>query len=294
MPRRVEAIEAAGDAELGWQADHRLSWAGVAVARLRPGAGLLSPSVDVFDSEFLDGPRRERVRVRLQRFVTGRIEAGLAPLFAAEAKAASDPALRGVLHRLIEAGGVLPGATEASVPAGLRAALKELGVKAGRFALFMPALLKPLPSSVRAALLALRAGVALPALPAPGKVSIVTPILPAGFAGLLGWVEAGPAFIRLDIAERVAAELSWAARLRAAAVPDSLASRLAVSREMLPAVLRGLGMRLLPAAALLPNEYGPPAPAMMQVRRPPRPTQDAVAAPARPDSPFAALASMRR
>ena len=38
MPRRVEAIEAAADAELGWEADHRLTWAGVAVARLRPPA----------------------------------------------------------------------------------------------------------------------------------------------------------------------------------------------------------------------------------------------------------------
>ena len=298
MPRRVEAIEAAADTELGWEADHRLSWAGVAVARLRPGPGLLRPSVEVFDSEFLDGPRRERVRLRLQRFVTDRIEVGLAPLFAAEAKAAGNAALRGALHRLVEAGGVLPGATETSVPAGLRATLKELGVKAGRFALFMPALLKPRPAAVRAALLALRAGVALPALPAPGKVSIPAqdgvPGWPPGLLGQLGWVEAGPAFIRLDIAERLAAELAWAARLRPAAVPDQVAARLAVPREMVPAVLRGLGMRLLPAAALRADEYGPPAPAMMQARRASRPPGESMPAPPRPDSPFAALALMRR
>ena len=294
MPGRVEAIEAAGDAELSWEADHRLSWAGVAVARLRPGASLLRPVVDVFDSEFLDGPRRERVRLRLLRFVRARIEDALGPLFAAEAKAAGQPSLRGVLHRLIEAGGVLPGATDASVPAGLRPALKQLGVKAGRFALFLPALLKPQPAAVRAALQAVRAGTVTPALPAPGRVSVIAPGWPAGFAGVLGWVEAGPAFIRLDIAERLAAELAWAARLRPAAVPDSVASRLAVSREMVPAVLRGLGMRLRPAAALRPDEYGPPAPVMMQAPRAARPVPQAVAAPPRPDSPFAALATMRR
>ncbi|MDT7952239.1 MAG: helicase-related protein [Acetobacteraceae bacterium] len=293
MPRRVDAIEAATDAELGWEPDHKLSWGGVAVGRLRPGVGMLRPAVEVFDSEFLDGPRRERVRLRLQRFVTARIETALAPIFAAEAKAKADPALRGVLHRLIEAGGVLPGATEASVPVALRPRLKVLGVKAGRFALFMPALLKPHAAAIRAALLALRAGIDLPTLPGPSKVSLTEPAWPVSFAALLGWVEAGPAYIRLDIAERVAAELAWMARLRPAAVPDWVASRLAISREMVPAVLRGLGMRLSPAAALRPDEYGPPAPAMMQARRAARQAAAPVRAPLRPDSPFAALAAMR-
>ena len=117
MPRRVEAIEAAEDAALAWGDDHRLRWDGVAVARLRPGPSLLRPTIDVHDSEHLDGPRRERVRVRLQHFVTACLERALGPLLAAEARAAGDPALRGVMHRLIEAGGVLPGATETTIPA---------------------------------------------------------------------------------------------------------------------------------------------------------------------------------
>lgn len=292
MPRRVEAIEAAGDADLAWEIDHKLSWAGVPVARLRPGAGLLRPTIDVFDSEFLDGSRRERVRVRLQRFVTARIEHALAPLFTAETQAAAAPTLRGMLHRLIEAGGVLPGVVAAEPD--VRAALKGMGVKTGQFALFLPALLKPASAAVRAALLALRAGMPTPELPGPGKVSIAAPGWPAAFAGMLGWVEAGPTFIRLDIAERVAAELAWSARHRPAAVPDAVASRLAVSREMVPAVLRGLGMRLIPADALQAGMYGPPAPAMMQFRRATKPAAQAPAAPARPDSPFAALAMMRR
>ncbi len=292
MPRRVEAIEAAGDSDLAWGTDHKLSWAGVPVARLRPGAGLLRPTIDVFDSEFLDGPRRERVRIRLQLFVTARIEQALAPLFIAETQAASTPALRGMLHRLIEAGGVLPGVVAAEPD--VRAALKGLGIKTGQFALFLPALLKPAAATVRAALLALRAGIPTPELPGPGKVSIAAPGWPAAFAGMLGWVEAGPTFIRLDIAERVAAELAWAARHRPAAVPDVVASRLAVSREMVPAVLRGLGMRLIPASVLEAGMYGPPAPAMMQVRRAAKPAVEVPPTRLRPDSPFAALATMRR
>jgi ATP-dependent RNA helicase SUPV3L1/SUV3 len=232
--------------------------------------------------------------VRLQRFIMQGIKREFAPLLAAEAAAADAPALRGLVHRVAEAGGVLAGATEASVSAALRGPLKRLGIRAGRFALFLPALLKPQPASLRAALLALMAGVPTPELPRPGLVSLSpAPDWPPGFAAALGWVVAGPALIRLDIAERIAAELAWSVRQRPAAVPDRLASRLSVSREALPAVLRGLGVRLLPAAALPPESYGPPAPPMMQARRPQRPSAPH-AAPPRPDGPFAALVSLRR
>ncbi len=147
----------------------------------------------MFDSEYLDGPRRERVRVRLLRFVTEAIERELAPLFAAEVAAADHPALRGPVHRVVEAGGVLPGATEGAVPAALRGPLKQLGLRAGRFALFLPALLKPQP----AARAGRAAGRCVPACPRrrcrrPGSVSIAPPTdWPPGFAAALGWVAAG-------------------------------------------------------------------------------------------------------
>ncbi len=68
MPRRVEALHAEPDAAFTLAPDGRIAWGGGAVARLRPGASLLRPLVEVADSEYLDGPQRERVRVRLQAF----------------------------------------------------------------------------------------------------------------------------------------------------------------------------------------------------------------------------------
>ncbi len=82
----------------------------------------------------------------------------------------------------------------------------------------------------------------------------------------MGWVAAGPVLLRLDIAERVAAELAWSSRFRAVPVPPDLASRLSVKAELLPAVLRGLGFQLLPAAPLAADQFGPPAPPMMAPR----------------------------
>ena len=295
MPGRVAALDAAADTVLGWTAGHRLTWDGVAVGRLRPGASFLQPLVEVIDSEYLDGVARERVRVRLDRFVRARIAADLAPLFAAEAATQADPALRGPMHRVMEAGGVVAGATEDDIPASLRGGLKAVGVRAGRFALFLPLALKPRAVAMRAALWALRQAVPAPVLPAPGRVSCApAPDWPAGFAAAMGWVAAGPVLLRLDIAERVTAELAFATRRQAAAVPGDLASRLAVPAGLLPAVLHGLGVRLAPPWVLEAAQYGPPSPPMMLQARRPRPPPPQVLAAPKPDNPFAALASLRR
>jgi ATP-dependent RNA helicase SUPV3L1/SUV3 len=292
MPRRVGLLEQAGTFALAL--DHSIAWDGAAVARLRPGPGFTRPQVEVADSEFLDGSQRERIRLRLQRWVDAEIAHDLAPLFAAVERASTESALRGHLHRLLEHGGVVQGATEADIPAALRGRLRAIGVRAGRYALFMPELLKPRAAAMRAQLWALAQRLPTPALPNPRLVATAPRDgLPPGFLRAMGWVEAGPMLIRLDVAERVAAELNYATRQRAAPLPPGLAQKLGLSTAMLPPVLHALGLHLLPAPALAAEEYGPPRPPMIAQPRRRRSTQ-APAKPARPDHPFAALAAWRR
>jgi len=260
---------------------------------LRPGSSVIRPFVEVSHSEFLDGPQRERVRARLQRFLDQHIRDALTPLFAAAAMAEREGALRGPLHRLIEGLGVVPGATEEDIPPALRGRLKALEVRAGRFSLFMPALLKARARGVRAALWALDRGLAVPELPSPSVVSVPVQPWPAGFAADIGWVEAGPVLVRLDIAERVAAELGFAARGRPVPVPHDLAQRFAVKPDAVPSVLRALGFRVNPAIALPEDQYGPPAPATVSPIRRKKAETTIAPAPVR-EGPFAALAALRR
>ncbi len=278
--------------------------------------------VEVLDSEFLDGPQRERVRVRLQAFVEAAVAQGLAPLFAAERAAADDPELRGILHGLVEQAGLVPGAPRAPIPPPVRAKLKALGVRAGRYALFMPALLKPRPARLRAILLALRAGIPLPTLPPEGRISLtLSPprpspgappppdvaadgeaARPAGpppavephaveaapaFLARLGWVPCGPIMLRLDIAERMAGELGWLTRRRPTAMPADLPSRLSIKAELLPHVLPALDVRMLTPPDLADGAFGPPGPALLAARATrPRGQHRPVRQPApRPDAP---------
>ncbi len=301
MPRRVHALSTAPDTAFAITPDgRRLSWDSIAVARLRPGAGLLRPMVEVLDSEFLDGAQRERVRARLQTWLDGQIEAALSPLLAAQAKAQADPALRGPMHRLLEEGGLVGGPTARAIPPALRLRLKAIGVRAGRHALFMPALLKPRPTAMRAVLLAVRSGAMVPALPPPGTVSMPREEggMDAGFLAQLGWVAAGPVWLRLDIAERITAELAWMTRHHPAVLPADLASRLSVRADLLPAVLHGLEVRLRPSAPLTREQFGPPAPPTitaprLQERSERRRAQPVAMQPVLAEGPFAALASLR-
>jgi ATP-dependent RNA helicase SUPV3L1/SUV3 len=297
MPRRVSSLEKAQDIELMLTADHAITWKGNAVARLKPGAILTKPVVEVIDSEFLDGPARERVRVRLAFFMDTIITRDLAPLFRAVDLASTDAALRGPLHRLLEAGGVVPGPTETTVPPALRPKLKGVGVRAGRFALFIPDILKPKAALMRARLWAVQRRVPLPTLPAPGLVSVArTGDEADGVLGSLGWLPAGPVFLRLDIAEKIAAELAYATRMRPTVLPPQLGASLGLRPEMLAPVMHALGLRLIPAPAMAEAQFGPPSPPMVgALRRRHEPAAKAPPpVPIRPDSPFAALAALRR
>lgn len=294
MPRRVELLLGAEDAAFTLAPDGRIAWAGGPVARLRPGTALLRPLVEVLDSEYLDGAQRDRIRTRLHSFVSAVIEAELAPVLRLPATAGA--ALRGPLHQLIEAGGVAP---PIDLSQADRARLKALGARAGRFGLFSPAALKPRAMALRALLWAMAHRAAPPILPPPGAVSAPPQDWPAGFAAAMGWFDAGPVLLRLDVAERVGAELAYATRRGPTVLDPALPSRLGVRAEHLPAVLHALGMRVVPASVLAPDAYGPPAPPMLSGapgRKAERVRREAAAipAPVRADGPFAALAALRR
>jgi ATP-dependent RNA helicase SUPV3L1/SUV3 len=291
MPRRILRAETAGDSAFTLSGQ-RIKWEGAEIARLRKGASILRPAVEILPSEFLDGAARERLRIRLTAFVNADIEAKLAPLF--QAAALQLPAARGLMHRMGEAIGVLP--PEDMAPE-LRTALKKLGVVAGGLAVFMPALLKPAAAAMRALLWAVWTNREAPKLPAPGLVSC--PAMPGWdveHALRMGWVMAGPVMIRLDIAEKLSRELNYLIRKHPVMLPPAIGSRMSLKPEHLTPALNALGFRIIPAAALPADAFGPPAPPMLARRKALRakpPVPPAPAAPL-PDNPFAALAVLKR
>jgi ATP-dependent RNA helicase SUPV3L1/SUV3 len=236
--------------------------------------------VDVLSSEFLDGAQRERVRARLAKWVEGLVARELGAIAAVETKAEADGTLRGPAFLLREQLGIAPGATEREIPAEVRQKLKGIGVRAGRFALFVPEALKPRAMALRAQIWALIRDIPVPTLPPPGLIALpmrpvpdgeVPPphmLWPSGFAEAMGWLPAGPVLLRLDVAERIAAELGFLTRRAPAPPPPDLASRLGVKGDMLGTALTALGFRILDPVPLEEGQHGPPTPLRVAQPRP--------------------------
>jgi len=285
IPRRLASLEVAKDEAFRLTPQHRVMWDEAEIARLRPGPEPLKPHVDVIATEFLDNAQRERVRVRLATWLESLVKRELGGLEAIEAKAAEDNTLRGPAFRLREAMGLAPGATEREIPADLRARLKAIGIRAGRYAMYLPDVLKPRAMGLRAQLWALRRNIPTPLLPNPGLVSVTllepgaeeAPVdpntprgpegWPQGFAIMAGWLPAGRVLLRLDVAERIAGELGYLTRRAPAPVPEGLASRLGVKGDTLPMALEAMGFRLMPSPPLEEGEFGPPLPARISMVR---------------------------
>jgi len=281
VPRRISALEADDDESFALTDSGRISWRGAEVARLRPGPSPLKPLIEVPAAEFLDGAGRERIRARLARWLGRLVDEFFAPLSAVAAAAEHRPSFRGLAHALQEGLGL---AWDARITVADRNALRPLGVRAGHWAAWIPALLRPEAMRMRGVLWSIASGVAPPPPPPPGAVALrLDPVWPEGWPKALGYLAAGPVAVRLDVAERVGAMLAALTRDGPVPAPEGLAGRLGCRCGELPAVLRALGFALRPGAdgAILVR-------ARRRGARPSVPSASLVA-----EGPFASLASLR-
>jgi len=262
-------------------------WRGHEVARLGPGKNLLSPRVQLDRRiDRVSEKGREAVIRRLKDWLRAGAEAVLGPLRAA-GHAAQDPsapaAVRALLAMIVDEGGIVARAAVSGALAALdkdqRRAVTRLGIRIGALDLFMPAVLKPEAMRWRAALRAAAAGATMPALPPISSVVLPRPADPVLLARL-GFRAAGPQMIRVDMAERMAAN-AHEAKSGGEPVNMALVTSLGLQPETVAKLMREIGFR--------PNE-AEGASWIWHGRARRRPPQRRT-----PDSPhFAALAGLKR
>ncbi len=215
VDERMRAFAEERDAALSLDAEGRVLWREVAVARLAKGEEPLRPRVEPLPSELLDPTRREKVRRRVADWTEARLTAAFAPLLRAEAEAPAG-AVRGLVFALRSGLGTALRRDVAAQLAHLgpdeQRALARFGVSLGRLAVFLPALLGPDAVHLRAILWAVHhhAG-PVPSFRAAASVARDLR-LPGAFYLACGYVPAGPRAVRADRLERFAAAARRAAR----------------------------------------------------------------------------------
>ncbi|NBC37954.1 helicase [Novosphingobium sp. FSY-8] len=280
-------------------------WHGEAIARLHRGKSALTPGLVATPLlDRLAAPLRAELIAALEGWLARQLRplAPLARIEAASLAEQSGPALRALLIRLIDGGGMTAriGSGLEALDKGQRDTLRRLGVRIGTLDLFCPALVKARPLALWRELTGADGAIATP----------MAPILP--MAGTqeapLAYRRLGAQAIRIDRAEdllRAAHEARAAQPGRAFRLDPAAAVKMGLTTKAYAHLLRMGGFRPIMPRALDAAAHGPPAPLVWRWQ-PPRDTAPPPPAPKgkpgrnpqrAPDSPtpsghFAALAAL--
>jgi ATP-dependent RNA helicase SUPV3L1/SUV3 len=213
---RAKAVAASPDPDLILARDGRIRWHGAPIARLRAGTAPLKPRIDITADDQLNGPDREAVQARLQKFIDRHIAKVVEPLVKLDEAEGLEGTVRGIAFRLVETLGILPREQVVEEVKSLsqedRAKLRQFGVRFGAFNVYVPLLLKPAAAELRLLLWGLgleRDGridlAALPEGPGQGLTSAAFDrSTPRGFYGVCGYRICGNRVVRIDMLERLA------------------------------------------------------------------------------------------
>ncbi len=228
-----------------------LRWRGGQVGRMVAGEQVLTPRAEPLAGDSIEGEAREKVRRRLQEFLSGEIERRLAPLFAAQALPLGGVG-RGLVFQLAATLGCVPTAGVARQAAVLdpadRAALSRLGVRFGTESIYFEPLLRADSMRFRALLWAVRHDMPVPALPVTrrrAKAVEVEPSLPNSFYEAIGLRVVDGLALRPDRLERLAAAARRLARHGPFAARPELAVIAGVEPLTLRRLLAALGYRVV-------------------------------------------------
>ncbi len=242
--------------------DGALLWQGEVLARLGRGKSLLAPVLVPQLPAGLPVAARAELMAQLNAWLMRRLRqlAPLAKLAGASADPAAGAALRALLIRLLEQGGLTPRLHSGldRLDAAQRHALRRLGVRVGALDLFVPEMLHAGP-------LALWRQLALAAGGRPGMVAgQMQPVLALERGAVpVGYRALGRHAVRLDRAEELLCA-AHAARLAAGGRPFRLdpapALALGLPGAGFARLLRLGGFRAILPRGLNGGAHGPPAP----------------------------------
>ncbi len=271
-----------------------LSWQGNSLARLERGRSVSEPRVELdIAIAGLPAAARDCLAASIGRWLARSLKplAGLARLEAASRSSEGGPALRALLIRLVEAGGVLPRAASGidDLDKFQRTALARLGVTVGALDMFVAGMLRPAAVAV---------WMSLDGGEPPGDPAMRPVITPArGTQAPFGYRRLAGQWLRADMAEKLLRE-AHAARMAAGRKPFRIESGHAISMGLNAAshaaLLRAAGFRPRVPHPLPQGAFGPAAP-VTWLWTPARRASEVRPAPApSPHGHFAALAELVR
>jgi ATP-dependent RNA helicase SUPV3L1/SUV3 len=206
LVKRVDQILSEGEIEIN--NNNKIIWKNNPIAWLKKGNGYLNPEIDIIADDSLNIETKKKLITYLNKWLSNHINEVLGDLIKLTKHKIENQYLRGLVFQLYENNGVVKRSKidqiVKSVPADERKKLWGMGIKIGRYHIYLPKMLKP--KAVEFRIILWKIFNNLPdsnKIPQSGLNFLVSKNFEKNFLLLCGFEKFRDFFVRIDILEKL-------------------------------------------------------------------------------------------
>jgi len=204
--KRVEQILKSGDLELNHES--KIIWNKNPIARLKKGNDYLNPGIEIIADDSLNEESKSRLNLFLNKWLSNYINDVLGDLIKLTKHKIDNQYLRGLVFQLYENNGVVKRSEVEkivkSIPAEERKKLWGMGIKIGRYHIYLPRMLKPKAVNFRISLWKIFHNLSdKNTIPKSGLNFLIGTNFEKNFLLLCGFEKFKEFFVRIDILEKL-------------------------------------------------------------------------------------------
>jgi ATP-dependent RNA helicase SUPV3L1/SUV3 len=204
--KRVEEILHKGEIEIN--SENKIIWKNYPIARLKKGNSYLNPEIDIIADESLNSESKAKLISYISKWLSNHINEVLGDLIKLTKHKISNQYLRGLVFQLYENNGVVKRSEVdlivKSIPTDERKKLWGMGIKIGRYHIYLPKMLKPKAVEFRIGLWKIFNNFSdKNKIPQSGLNFLIDKNYEKNFLLLCGFEKFKEFFIRIDILEKL-------------------------------------------------------------------------------------------
>ena len=232
--KRVDEILIKGEIEIN--SENKILWKKNPIARLKKGSNYLSPEIDIIADESLNLDSKIKLIAFLNKWLSNHINEVLGDLIKLTERKIENQYLRGLVFQLYENNGVVKRTEVAqivkSVPADERKKLWGMGIKIGRYHIYLPKMLKPKAVGFRVGLWKIFNDLSdINKIPQSGLNFLVDKNFDKDFLLLCGFEKFKDFFVRIDILEKLFIKIIESTKDRKFMINAEMMNLLGCSKE---------------------------------------------------------------
>ena len=201
MIKRVEEILTRGEIEIS--NENKILWKKYPIARLKKGNNYLNPEIEILADDALNDLSKSKLEIFLKNWVDAYIKEVLGDLLNLNKESVDNKYIRALMFQLFENNGVikreLVNEIVKSIETEERKKIWELGIKIGRYHIFLPKMLKPKAVEFRISLWRVFHGLSHKSeIPKSGLNFLISAKLEKNFLLLCGFEKFNEFFVRIN------------------------------------------------------------------------------------------------